>query len=124
VAEQAPLPPRAAQTPVVEPPPVSGPAHRLEGGFALVRYRPLFAGAAVERVPQLAFHRPLAEIELAHADGRERAIRTGDAVLVRSNGTSRTLRARLNRRLRRGVARLAAEHADGLGDTVEIERVS
>jgi hypothetical protein len=41
---------------------------------------------------------------------------------VRSNGTSRELRARLNRRLVRGVARVADEHAQGLQDDVEVAR--
>lgn len=95
-----------------------------EGRFALVRYRPLFAGAAVERVPQLRFQRPAAEVELAHADGRALGIAAGERAAVRSNGTSRTLRVRLNRRLRRGVARIAAEHASGLDDVVDVEKVS
>jgi predicted molibdopterin-dependent oxidoreductase YjgC len=95
-----------------------------EGRFALVRYRPLFAGPAVERVPQLQFQRPAAEVELAHADGRDRGIVTGQTVVLRSNGTSRELTAKLNRRLRRGVVRVAAPHADGLDDVVELEQVS
>jgi anaerobic selenocysteine-containing dehydrogenase len=95
-----------------------------EGRFALVRYRPLFAGPAVERVPQLQFQRPAAEVELAHADGRDRGIVTGQTVVLRSNGASRKLTAKLNRRLRRGVVRVAAPHADGLDDVVELEQVS
>lgn len=95
-----------------------------EGRFALLRYRPLFAGAAVERIPQLQFQRPEPEVELAHADGRGLGLSTGEQVTVRSNGTSRTLRVRLHRRLRRGVARIAAEHAAGLDDIVEIEKAT
>jgi hypothetical protein len=42
---------------------------------------------------------------------------------VRSNGTSLELRARLNRRLRPGVARIAAEHGGGLHGGVKVARV-
>jgi hypothetical protein len=41
-------------------------------------------------------------------------------VQVRSNGTSVELRARVNKRLVTGVARVPAEHAQGLGTHVEI----
>jgi anaerobic selenocysteine-containing dehydrogenase len=57
-------------------------------------------------------------VELAHGDARALGIRTGDEVGVASNGASRTLRARVNRRLLAGVVRIADEHAAGLGDTV------
>jgi anaerobic selenocysteine-containing dehydrogenase len=87
----------------------------------LVRYRPLFSGGAVERVPQLQFQRPLAEVELARADADERGIANGDLVIVTSNGTSRELAARVNRRLRPQVARIAEEHCRDLGDTVSID---
>jgi len=119
VGEHAPLPQRAEAVtdpagPAPEPP---GPR---QGGFALVRYRALFTGAAVERIPELQFQRPEAEIELPYERARELGIRTGDRVAVRSNGTSRELTARLNRRLRENVVRIAAEHAGGLGDVVEV----
>ena len=98
------------------------PAPNSRGkGLALVRYRSLFSGAAVERVPQLQFQRPAAEIELSHEDATARGIGGGDTVTVSSNGTSRTLRARVNRRLREGVARIPAEHAEGLRDRVEVK---
>jgi NADH-quinone oxidoreductase subunit G len=118
----APLP---AQIPPAPTPPageLSRPSPRTapSGSFALVRYRPLFAGAAVERIPQLSFQRPPAEVELAHADGRELGVRTGDHVTVSSNGTSRELAARLNRRLHRGVVRVATPHAEGLEDVVRV----
>ena len=86
----------------------------------LVRYRPLFSGPAVERVPELQFQRPAAEIELAEDDAHARGIRNGDDVTVRSNGTSVTLRARLTRELRTGVVRIAEEHAGELQPSVEI----
>jgi NADH-quinone oxidoreductase subunit G len=129
-ASAAPVTQRAAGPAVTAEPAkqavTSVPSPRVapEGRFALVRYRPLFTGAAVERVPQLQFQRPPAEVELAHADGRELGVATGQAVVVRSNGTSRELTARLNRRLRRGVVRVAAPHAEGLDDVVELEKAS
>ncbi|HKO74941.1 MAG TPA: 2Fe-2S iron-sulfur cluster-binding protein [Gaiellaceae bacterium] len=93
-------------------------------GLALVRYRSLFSGPAVERVEQLQFQRPLAEVELSHEDASARGIDGGAEVTVQSNGTSRTLRARVNRKLRDGVVRIPSEHADGLGDRVSISRMS
>ncbi|MBM3677696.1 MAG: hypothetical protein FJW96_07415, partial [Actinobacteria bacterium] len=74
----------------------------------------------VERVPELAFQRPDAEVELAAADAERRGIAPGDTVDVRSNGTSVTLRARVNRRLVDGVARIADEHAGELHPLVEV----
>jgi NADH-quinone oxidoreductase subunit G len=93
-------------------------------GLALVRYRPLFSGSAVERVPQLQFQRPLAEVELAHEDATSRGIANGEPVSVASNGTSKELRARVNRRLRAGVARIAAEHATGFEERVQVSQLS
>ena len=93
-----------------------------EEGLRLVRYRPLFSGAAVERVPELQFQRPLAEVQLAEGDAHERGIRNGDDVTVRSNGTSVTLRARLTRELRTGVVRIADEHAGDLQPSVEVAK--
>jgi hypothetical protein len=49
-------------------------------------------------------------------------VRSGDAVAVSANGTSRTLAARLNRRLLAGVVRIEERHAYGLGPTVEVAR--
>jgi NADH-quinone oxidoreductase subunit G len=121
VGEHAPLPPRAASAPV-EPASARAPAGLPSSGFQLIRYRPLFSGAAVERVPQLQFQRPVPELELPYAQASERGIKTGDAILVSSNGTSRELVARLNRRLVPGVARLANEHASGLNNVVEITK--
>jgi NADH-quinone oxidoreductase subunit G len=117
--ERAPLPPKAETTPRIKAP-ASRRRSRPRGGLEVVRYRGLFSGEAVERVPQLQFQRPLAEVELSAADARERGISAGDAVRVSSNGTSRTLTARLNRRLRAGVVRIENEHAEGLADRVEV----
>lgn len=92
-------------------------------GLDLVRFRALFSGPAVERVPELQFQRPAPEVELAHEDARTRGIEPGETVRVGSNGTSRELRARLNRRLRTGVVRIADEHADGFEDRVQVEKI-
>jgi NADH-quinone oxidoreductase subunit G len=89
-------------------------------GMRLIRYRALFSGPAVERTPELEFQRPRAEVELSEEDARARDIRPGDEVTVRSNGTSVTLRARLNRHLRAGVVRIAEEHAGDLQPNVEL----
>jgi predicted molibdopterin-dependent oxidoreductase YjgC len=89
-------------------------------GLTLVRYRSLFSGPAVERVDQLQFQRPADEIELSYEDATARGIAAGSTVTVSSNGTSRSLRARVNRRLRNGVVRIPSEHAEGLHDHVEV----
>ncbi len=87
----------------------------------LHRYRPLFSGALVERVPQLAFQRPEAVIELSPEDASRRSVGNGDTVTVLANGTSIELRARINRRLVDGAARAAEEHVRDLpGDLVEV----
>ena len=104
--------PEIATTPA--PAPLPGDELRLH------RYRPLVSGPAVERVRELEFLRPDAEVELSAADAERRGISNGDAVVVRSNGTSVELRARLNRRLVSGVARIAEEHAGELHASVEV----
>jgi hypothetical protein len=43
-------------------------------------------------------------------------------VTVSANGSAITLPARVNRRLRAGIARVAIEHAEGLGGIVEVEK--
>jgi NADH-quinone oxidoreductase subunit G len=85
------------------------------GEIRLVAYKPLFSGAAVERVAELQFQRPQPELEIAAGDARRRKIATGDYVTVGSNGSAITLQARVNRHLRDGIARVALEHANGLG---------
>jgi NADH-quinone oxidoreductase subunit G len=92
------------------------------GEVRLVAYKPLFSGAAVERVPELQFQRPQPELELSEDDARKRKIATGDLVTVGSNGSAITLPARVNRHLRAGVARVALEHANGLHGIVELAR--
>ena len=115
----APLPARhayAAPAPATTPAPVDDAAP----GLKLHRYRPLFSGPAVERVPELAFQRPERDVELSPGDAESRGIGNGDSVLVRSNGTSVELRARINRKLVEGVARVAEEHAGDLHPAVEV----
>jgi NADH-quinone oxidoreductase subunit G len=119
-SERATLEPPTQAQPVKAP---KRPARAAAGrGIRLVRYRPLFTGPAVERVEALAFQRPTPEVELAWDDADRQGIATGDSVTVSSNGTSRELRAKVNRRLKRGVARIAAEHADGLAEAVEVSK--
>jgi anaerobic selenocysteine-containing dehydrogenase len=125
VGGQAPLPrrvpyaaPAAATTP--EPPPPADTEGPFLGTLHLVRYRPLFSGPAVERVPELQFQRPEPVLELAQEDAERRQIASGDTVSVRSNGTSVELRARVDRRLLAGVARIADEHAGELHRQVEV----
>jgi NADH-quinone oxidoreductase subunit G len=92
------------------------------GEIRLVAYKPLFSGAAVERVTELQFQRPQPELELSTDDARRRKIATGDLVTVGSNGSAITLSARVNRRLRAGIARVALEHSNGLGGIVEVAK--
>jgi NADH-quinone oxidoreductase subunit G len=108
----------AAETPAAAAPVPSGD-HFL-GELRLVRTRPLFSGPFVERVPELGFQRPPAEVELSAADAERRAIASGDTVVVRSDGTSVELRARVSRKLVEGVVRVAREHAADLHRSVEV----
>jgi predicted molibdopterin-dependent oxidoreductase YjgC len=115
----APLPARhayVAPAPATSPDPVDGDA----AGLRLQRYTPLFSGPAVERVPELGFQRPGRDVELSSADAESRGIGSGDSVVVRSNGTSVELRARVNRKLLEGVVRIADEHAGDLHPAVEV----
>ena len=72
-----------------------------------MRYRPLFSGPAVERVPELQFQRPQAEVELSRADAEQRGIRTGDEVDVSTTAPPLELRAGVSTRLREGIVRVA-----------------
>jgi NADH-quinone oxidoreductase subunit G len=115
----APLPARQAWV-APAPATTASPVEEEGPGLRLQRYRPLFSGPAVARVPELGFQRPAPDVELAPADAESRGIASGDTVLVRSNGSSVELRARINRRLLAGVARVADEHAADLHPTVEV----
>jgi len=94
------------------------------GEIRLVAYKPLFSGAAVERVAELQFQRPQPELELSADDARRRKIATGDLVTVGSNGSAITLPARVNRHLRAGIARVALEHSNGLQGVVQLEKAT
>jgi NADH-quinone oxidoreductase subunit G len=102
------------------PEPHAQPAR--EGEIRLVAYKPLFSGAAVERVSELQFQRPQAELELSADDAQRHKIGSGDLVTVGSNGSAVTLPARVNRHLRRGIARVPVEHASGLQGVVEVTK--
>jgi anaerobic selenocysteine-containing dehydrogenase len=91
-------------------------------GLQLVTYRPLFSGPAVERVQQLEFQRPAPEVELAWEDAEARQVASGDLVTVGSNGSSRELRALVNRKLHAGVVRIPDQYAQGLERTVEVRK--
>ncbi len=127
---RAPLPgrhpyevPQAATTPA--PPPLVAPSgEHFVGELRLHRYRPLFSGPAVERVPELQFLRPEPEVELSPADAERRRIAAGDLVLVRSNGSGVELRARISRKLVEGVARIPDEFAAELHPAVEVVKVT
>ncbi len=120
VGEQAPLPAPAKAPPVVGTPPVKPLA--AGSGLRLLTYRPLFSGPAVERTPELAFQRRSGEVELSRVDARELKINDGDEVTVRSNGTSRRLRARLASDLPPGSVRMPRADAAGLHELVEVTR--
>ena len=74
----------------------------------------------MERVPELQFQRPPAEVELAPPDADRRGIASGDQVVVRSNGTGVELTARVSKGLVPGVARIPDEYAIDLLASVEV----
>jgi NADH-quinone oxidoreductase subunit G len=124
VGEQAPLRGYTEAAGSVDAAPAEREVAPGQGEVRLVAYKPLFSGAAVERVAELQFQRPQAELELSAGDAGWRGIETGDFVTVGTNGSAITLRARVNRHLRKGIARVAHEHANGLGGIVELSRAT
>jgi len=115
VGEQAPLRGYEGAPEHVEAPALPEPAAAAgDGGLRLVCYKPLFSGPAVERVEELQFQRPGAEVALARADAHTRGIRDGDRVTVSHDGASVELRARVSPEIRPGVALVPADHAEGL----------
>jgi len=98
------------------------PGAAPDGGLKLVRYRGLFSGPAVERVPELQFQRPSPEVEVSPEEAEARGILNGEPVNVTHVGTVRQLRARINPSLRPGIARIASEHAGDLGGFVEVRK--
>jgi NADH-quinone oxidoreductase subunit G len=119
IGEHAALPPRSTD---VKPAPKPKAVKRTAKGkgLRLLTYRPLFSGPAVDRVPELQFQRPAREIELSPKDAKKLGVDPGSTVRVSSNGTSVELRARVNKKLVSGVARVPAEHAQELGTHVEV----
>jgi anaerobic selenocysteine-containing dehydrogenase len=93
------------------------PPRSRRRGLRLVRYRPLFSGPAVERVPNFEFQRTNGDAELSPDDARRLGIAAGDEIELRTNGTSARLRARVRRGLVEGVVLVpegaAAELAEG-----------
>jgi NADH-quinone oxidoreductase subunit G len=123
VGERAPLRGYPEAPERVDGQPLPEPQQKAKRGeIRLVTYKPLFSGAAVERVMELQFQRPQPELELSADDARRRRIATGDLVTVGSNGSAITLSARVNRHLRAGIARVALEHASGFGGIVEVAK--
>jgi NADH-quinone oxidoreductase subunit G len=121
VGEEAVLPEPVPAEPVEVTVTEAGPDGTADGeGLRVVAYRPLFSGPAVERVPELQFQRPDPEVELSRRDAERLGVANGQDVTVRSNGTSRTLRARLADDLAEGAVRIAADYAEGLEPRVEI----
>ncbi len=121
LGERAPLPPRS-EAKTFEVAAAEGPPTLLGGPLELIRYRALFSGPEVENVPELSFQRPDAEVEISPEDADRRGIAHGDEVVVRSNGTRVTVRARINPALLHGAVRIAAEHCSELARGVEVSR--
>jgi NADH-quinone oxidoreductase subunit G len=117
VGEHAPLPPPVELGKVQKPKRVRAASGK---GLRLIAYRPLFSGPAVERVPELHFQRPGAEVELSPDDARRLGLANGQLVHVKSNGTSIELRARVTRNLAAGAVRVPAPYAGDLGTHVEV----
>ena len=88
----------------------------------MIRYRALFSGPEVEHVPELSFQRPAPEVEISPEDADRRGIVDGTEVVVRSNGTSVRVRARINVSLLPGAVRVAAEHCSELARGVEVSK--
>jgi anaerobic selenocysteine-containing dehydrogenase len=120
VGERAPLRVYAEAPEHVEAPPVPEAEAPAGDGLQLVAYTPLFSGPAVERVPELQFQRPPAEVTLARSYATAKGIANGDLVTVSSNGTSIELRAKLSDELREGVALIADEHTQDLRGSISI----
>jgi NADH-quinone oxidoreductase subunit G len=119
VGEQAQLRTRSEAPAADLPEPPPAPKGK---GLQLIRYKALFSGPAVERVPELEFQRPPREVELSAEDAKRRKIASGETVRVSHNGTSLELQARVNAALRAGIVRIAAEHAGELGGRVEVAK--
>ena len=112
IGQRASLPSRAPEVDGPLPDALRSAEPRARG--LSITYRPLFS-AQPSSVPQLQFQRPAPEIELSTEDAARLGLEPGSAVNVRSNGNSVELHAHVNKLLAAGVARVAVEHAQGLG---------
>jgi NADH-quinone oxidoreductase subunit G len=121
LSDRAPLPPRT-EAKTVQAPAAEAPPTVRGGPLELIRYRALFSGPEVEHVPELSFQRPAPEVEISPEDADRRGIADGNEVVVRSNGTKVTLRARINAALLPGAVRVATEHCSELARGVEVSR--
>jgi anaerobic selenocysteine-containing dehydrogenase len=120
VGERAPLRGYDGAPTHVDPPPLPEPPAAGDDGLQLICYKPLFSGPAVERVSELQFQRPRAEIAVARADAHATGVADGDLVRVSANGQSVELRVRLSKTVRPGTARVAYEHAEGLSGRISL----
>ena len=93
-------------------------------GLRLIRYKPLFSGPAVERVPELQFQRPAARGRaLGRGRGAPQDRERRDRPRLAQRHVARAAGAGQRRPARR-VVRIAAEHAGELGGTVEVAQVT
>jgi NADH-quinone oxidoreductase subunit G len=120
VGEQAELRTRSEAPPAELPDETPQTGRKRE--LRLIRYRALFSGPAVDRVPELQFQRPPPEVELAPEEAEARKIRNGEPVTVSHVAVTRQLRARINPSVRPGIARIASEHAGELVGFVEVAK--
>jgi predicted molibdopterin-dependent oxidoreductase YjgC len=112
-----------SEAPVHTDEPALPEPHPEGDGLRLVCYKPLFSGPAVERVPELQFQRPQAEVELSAADVARIGVKAGDEVTVSGGGASVTLRVRIDKQLRPGIARIAHEFAGEVRGVVDVTPV-
>jgi predicted molibdopterin-dependent oxidoreductase YjgC len=94
---------RPAEAPTVPSVPVTEP-----GRTVAVAYRQLMSGQAVDHAPVLHFQRRVG-LEIAHDDAQRLGVATGDRIEVTWDGGSVSGPAVVQRRLRNGVVRFAAD---------------
>jgi predicted molibdopterin-dependent oxidoreductase YjgC len=89
-------------------PPVSQLTESMPPSMTVVGYRQLHSGPASDHAPLLHFQRRNG-IEIAYDDAQSLGVASGDRVKVEFDGRSVSGGAVVNRRLRPGVVRLAAD---------------
>jgi anaerobic selenocysteine-containing dehydrogenase len=92
----------------------------LPEGIRLASVPSLWEGEAVRQSPSLRFLASRARVELSPADAEPLGIRTGDEVIVSSNGDSVRAPATLRSGIPPGSVFLVS--ADGLGREVELRK--